>query len=1810
MDGFFKRPSLITEDVDNEWVGINTTTPIATLDVRQGEVLGSNLYSLNNVTANDTVLAKNLHADCNVTCQDIIAQNNVQGSNLNATAQLMINGAALYNPCPDDPEWGTWRSLLPGNLDDEGYIHYSWLRRPRNTADTLSAVINGVLTAADILGVDEWIGDYLKNKFFGNGVPEEFLQTLADALMETDENGNPRIRLSWNQLDDNPVAGEEHVGFKGNIYGANDKGLYVIPLGHFDRGSYNNVRFEGNYVNNRVKLLDFGTQTGYLHQIRRDDTQATSPATLTFTASNKIEFSGGNTVFLKPTEVSTFVATNMLRPYTATWPHDITFGAVQSRWRHSGSNGSSAIVLYNDTLEFTTQLPESASPVGFKAPVIQFSSDSNGQFWVRSNITMPDKAIIRSVTVPTTIDDDYIRTSYLELRSNAMVFYTQCNLPGQVATKPVFGANDYGLFVTTRSAVMGANELIQVPNPQDPLGPTINSVAFPRLEFSVNEGLKYGLGISNDLLQAASYDILNVKRNSEVWLRNSSTINMEQAFDSNARLVRGQMTIDSSGIIRHNKTPSLYLRNTDANEFERVFDSNARLTRGAMVIDGTAAIKFYGSNCLMLRNAASNDDLDLVFDSNARLRRGPLSIDHTGTIQFGGSNCLKLRNAASNNALDTVFDSNATLTRGKLTIDHNGVLAVAGTPMITELGSFARRSNMEEVTGFMVSPSGFVTVGETQIWPDGRIFTKKNLVSSCNLQAYSVSACNIFGQSNVTASLIANQATTCNLTAHFVVGTDFHGSNFHGSNVSACNLYAANLVAANATFDEDFTLNTRINVNPTDLGDVLVKDYGGGGGHRYGFGQYVGGIVRVFAACNFSSSVRISTPIDNKQHQLAQFRDHVVVRTGSSYDPDYGYVGIGTPAPLSRLHVNGEITESNLLLREKYASIASVQSLGSNSSLAVASLSNNFHASSNALFPSLQGATNSAAWTSNQLPLYRRNDQQVPWASISGKPDFDEQNNSLSIAGTTLGAAGLVLGGTALLNQNGQLTAALQSVTGALQIRPDGYARFNDMLDVGNDLDPSLRIRLGADGMFSAPSARFGLGSVHITKQDTINIVKSGVSNVVIGSNNSWFNGSVRLNNMLVPSGGTAMYLVNNALQGTQGNSFALWQSSTGETVINSAPNAPLAFKNSNVEYLRLSPNGNFGVRTTNPAAALHVVGDAIVTGGITEGGTWLASKYALSNAVYPIATFGSNLATPIASLGNSWTGGSNVLFPKLTSTSNVAFELASRSNPAFSNVRIEGQGGGGASVGLTMAPWRWRPSGPPVVLSASDDGNFSASFVVRTASPGNMGSNVPQDRFKVRSDGVVEAVGNIVENGSLLSAKYAPVSSLDTLSNSWYSSSNTLWANTQSNLGDLSAKVIASSNAAFEWKTGELLSFNDVISPVLTRYGSVWVTGNAQIENLLVVKGTLSAATLQGPVGTKLAWSSNTAAWSSNAPKYWTNSNAHATTACNVIANNVFIGNFGHSGAFFGGMSHKDKVGVNDYAFLQGGDGSTYVNASTGKSISLRVNNENVAFVDNTGLIVNDRITLNNSEDGIYLRSGTSNDHYWRIRHSVETDTGTGNIDFFVNKGGGETIAAWIEDEIMVASRLNFTGSHRCMAVEPLDTDTMQGMVVVATGEYDSLLPPSTTPRTKLPKDQVTINEALPSIRLCTKKRDPCVFGVVAGLEERTECGKHVFRTGSLVSCVSAAQDTTERVEINAIGEGAVWVCDGGGDLDCGDLLTTSDLPGYAEKQPSDQVRNYTLGKITCSVNWKDPKLSSRFKTRTVSGRKCAFVGCVYMCG
>ena len=175
----------------------------------------------------------------------------------------------------------------------------------------------------------------------------------------------------------------------------------------------------------------------------------------------------------------------------------------------------------------------------------------------------------------------------------------------------------------------------------------------------------------------------------------------------------------------------------------------------------------------------------------------------------------------------------------------------------------------------------------------------------------------------------------------------------------------------------------------------------------------------------------------------------------------------------------------------------------------------------------------------------------------------------------------------------------------------------------------------------------------------------------------------------------------------------------------------------------------------------------------------------------------------------------------------------------------------------------------------------------------------------------------------------------------------------------------------------------------------------------------------------------------------------------------------------------------------------------------------------------------------------------------------------------------------------LNFTGSHTCTPDKSLlkRKDDLIGMILISTGKYDN---------------ELSVDNAVPIVKLANNKNDQRCFGVISAFEENNK--ERNFKIGNL-KFSQQKEENDIKVIVNGAGEGGIWICNLNGNLKNGDLITTSSIPGYGILQDDNIVKNYTVAKITCSCNFK---LNSRkYKCEKFKYKKKwykrAFVGCVY---
>lgn len=194
----------------------------------------------------------------------------------------------------------------------------------------------------------------------------------------------------------------------------------------------------------------------------------------------------------------------------------------------------------------------------------------------------------------------------------------------------------------------------------------------------------------------------------------------------------------------------------------------------------------------------------------------------------------------------------------------------------------------------------------------------------------------------------------------------------------------------------------------------------------------------------------------------------------------------------------------------------------------------------------------------------------------------------------------------------------------------------------------------------------------------------------------------------------------------------------------------------------------------------------------------------------------------------------------------------------------------------------------------------------------------------------------------------------------------------------------------------------------------------------------------------------------------------------------------------------------------------------------------------------------------------------------------------------------------------MNFTGQHRSFTNDTNINTTPSnyiGLIVSTTGVIKNLNDESTS-----------IDSALPVVALSTEDNDKKVFGVIAGKEDNSITTRS-FQVGIFSTYYNKITDD-ERLFINSLGEGMVWVVDKGGNLTNGDLITTSTAIGYGQLQSDDIIRNYTLGKITQDCDFDTLTITrwvnligteidqTTYDSNPSAGHRAVLCACVYYCG
>lgn len=121
-------------------------------------------------------------------------------------------------------------------------------------------------------------------------------------------------------------------------------------------------------------------------------------------------------------------------------------------------------------------------------------------------------------------------------------------------------------------------------------------------------------------------------------------------------------------------------------------------------------------------------------------------------------------------------------------------------------------------------------------------------------------------------------------------------------------------------------------------------------------------------------------------------------------------------------------------------------------------------------------------------------------------------------------------------------------------------------------------------------------------------------------------------------------------------------------------------------------------------------------------------------------------------------------------------------------------------------------------------------------------------------------------------------------------------------------------------------------------------------------------------------------------------------------------------------------------------------------------------------------------------------------------------------------------------------------------------------------------------------INQTYPKVTIASVEKSKKVIGVLSGSSDKEV-------------------EEEECSIVNSVGEGMLNVCAANGDLESGDYICSSSVPGKGMKQDDDLMHNYTVAKALEDVVWGNEVVGENGCFEQ-DGIKCKMIACTYHCG
>ena len=145
-----------------------------------------------------------------------------------------------------------------------------------------------------------------------------------------------------------------------------------------------------------------------------------------------------------------------------------------------------------------------------------------------------------------------------------------------------------------------------------------------------------------------------------------------------------------------------------------------------------------------------------------------------------------------------------------------------------------------------------------------------------------------------------------------------------------------------------------------------------------------------------------------------------------------------------------------------------------------------------------------------------------------------------------------------------------------------------------------------------------------------------------------------------------------------------------------------------------------------------------------------------------------------------------------------------------------------------------------------------------------------------------------------------------------------------------------------------------------------------------------------------------------------------------------------------------------------------------------------------------------------------------------------------------------------------------------------------------------------------VDVNQTLIHVDKCTSARDKRVLGVVSYV--KTTLLDNISNNPIVIDeyrtyIEHMIDNNFAEITVNSLGEGGILVCSENGNIENGDYICSSNVPGKGMRQDDDLLHNYTVAKALESVIWENEVVGSN-GVYEVDGYKVKMIACTYHCG